>query len=143
MQVTSSTTASAYNSTDSLSGTQNALSQKDFLQLLVAQMQNQNPLSPQSNTEMAAQMAQFSSLQQSSDMSSSLSMLQASSLLGSTVNVQVDAKTMVNGVVEGVVMQNGTPKILVNGSAYDVNQVISIAPTITDPTTATQSSTAQ
>ena len=131
MQVTSSTSTTAYNSTDSLAGKQSTLSQKDFLQLLVAQMQNQNPLSPQSNTEMAAQMAQFSSLQQSTDMSSSLNMLQANSLIGTTVNLQVDSKTVVNGVVQGVVLQDSKMKILVNGSAYDLKQVISVAPTIT------------
>jgi flagellar basal-body rod modification protein FlgD len=103
--------------------------------LLVAQMQNQNPLNPQSNTEMAAQMAQFSSLQQSSEMSASLGMMQASSLLGSTVNIQLNSKTITNGVVQGVIMQNGTPKILVNDSTYDLNQVISIAPTPVATTT--------
>ena len=35
-----------------------------FTQLLVTQLQNQDPLSPQSNEELAAQLAQFSSLEQ-------------------------------------------------------------------------------
>ena len=35
-----------------------------FLQLLVAQMKNQDPLSPQDGKEMAAQLAQFSSVEQ-------------------------------------------------------------------------------
>jgi len=123
--------------TDSLSGASQVLSQKDFLQLLVTQMQNQNPLEPQSDTEMAAQMAQFTSLQQSSSMASSLSMMQANSLVGSTVNLQLDSQTTANGVVQGVVLRNGTPEILVNGSPYTLSQVISVAPTVAD-TTATQ-----
>jgi flagellar basal-body rod modification protein FlgD len=128
MQVTSATTA-ALNSSDSLSPKKEALNQNDFLQLLVAQMQNQNPLEPQSNTEMAAQMAQFTSLQQASSMSSSLSMLQANSLIGNTVTLQIDSQTTATGVVEGVVLQSGTPQIVVGGSLYNLNQVTSVAPT--------------
>jgi flagellar basal-body rod modification protein FlgD len=124
-------------SADTVSGSQQTLTQNNFLQLLVSQMENQDPLNPQSDTEMAAQMAQFTSLTQSSAMSSSLSMMQANGLVGSTVNVQVDSKTTDNGVVQGVVVNNGTPQILVNGAAYNLSQVISVAPTIANPTPAT------
>jgi flagellar basal-body rod modification protein FlgD len=124
-------------STDTVSGSQQTLNQQDFLQLLVAQMQNQDPLNPQSDTDMAAQMAQFTSLTQSSAMSSSLSMLQANSLIGSTVSLQVDPKTTANGVVQGVVLNGATPQIIVNGTTYDLSQVISVTPT---PTTTSSSS---
>ncbi|MBI1746410.1 MAG: hypothetical protein HYR55_07460 [Acidobacteria bacterium] len=40
------------------------LGRDDFLMLMLAQLKNQNPLSPQSGTEFVAQMAQFSSLDQ-------------------------------------------------------------------------------
>jgi len=142
MQVTSATSATnPITSTDSLTGSSQALSQKDFLQLMVTQMQNQNPLDPQSDTQMAAEMAQFTSLQQSSSMASSLSMIQANNLVGSTVNVQVDSQTMTNGVVQGVVLRNGTPEILVNGAAYNLSQLISVAPTVAAPAAASQGST--
>ena len=129
--VTSAT--NAINSTDSVTGSSQALTQKDFLQLMVTQMQNQNPLDPQSDTQMAAEMAQFTSLQQSSSMAGSLGMMQANSLIGSTVNVQVDSQTTANGVVQGVILQNGVPEILVNGAAYTMSQVISVAPTAAAP----------
>lgn len=122
--VTSGTT-----STDTVSGSQQTLNQQDFLQLLVAQMQNQDPLNPQSDTDMAAQMAQFTSLTQSSAMSSSLSMLQANSLIGSTVSLQIDPKTTSSGVVQGVILNGSTPQIIVNGSTYDLSQVTSVTPT--------------
>jgi len=134
-------TTNPITSTDSLAGASQALSQKDFLQLMVTQMQNQNPLDPQSDTQMAAEMAQFTSLQQSSSMASSLSMIQANSLVGSTVNLQVDSQTMTNGVVQGVVVQNGAPEILVNGAAYNLSQLISVAPTLAAPAGAAQGST--
>jgi hypothetical protein len=88
---------------------------------------------------MAAQMAQFTSLTQSSAMSSSLSMLQANSLIGSTVSVQVDPKTTASGVVQGVVLNGTTPQVIVNGTNYNLSQVISVTPT---PATTSSSSPA-
>jgi flagellar basal-body rod modification protein FlgD len=128
-------------SNDTVSGPQQTLNQKDFLQLLVAQMQNQDPLNPQSNTEMAAQMAQFTSLTQSSAMSASLAMLQANSLIGSTVALQINAQTTASGVVQGVILQNGTPQIIVNGSTYNLSQVLSVTPTATTQTSSSAPAT--
>jgi flagellar basal-body rod modification protein FlgD len=128
-------------SADTVSGSQQTLNQQDFLQLLVAQMQNQDPLNPQSDTDMAAQMAQFTSLTQSSAMSSSLSMLQANSLIGSTVSLQVDPQTTASGVVQGVVLNGGTPQIIVNGTTYDLSQVTGVTPTVTTPASSSSPAT--
>jgi flagellar basal-body rod modification protein FlgD len=46
-------------------GTDNSLGQEAFLKLLVAQLKNQDPLNPQQNSDFVAQLAQFSSLEQS------------------------------------------------------------------------------
>jgi len=135
MNVTSvNSAASGLQSTDSVSTNQQTLNQKDFLQLLVAQLQNQDPMNPQSDTDMAAQMAQFTSLQQSSSMSASLAMMQADSLVGNTVMLQVDPQTTASGVVTGVIMQGGTPQIMVNGTNYDLSQVVAVAPTTASTT---------
>ena len=54
-------------------GTSNTtLGQADFLKLMTAQMQNQDPFNPTDNTQMIAQMAQFSSLAGISEMSTTL-----------------------------------------------------------------------
>jgi flagellar basal-body rod modification protein FlgD len=128
MQATSPTTAAA-TAPDILSSPSSALNQNDFLKLLVAQMQYQDPMNPQSDTEMASQMAQFTSLQQATQSSSSLAMIQADGLVGDTVTVQVDSQTTASGVVQGVVLQNGIPEITVNDSLYNLNQVTSVKPT--------------
>jgi len=60
--------------------TSQALGKEDFLQLLVAQLQNQDPLNPADATEFTAQLAQFSSLEQMFNMNESLQEL--SSLSG-------------------------------------------------------------
>jgi flagellar basal-body rod modification protein FlgD len=140
MQINSTANVSTgTTSSDTVSGSQQTLTQNDFLQLLVAQMQNQDPLNPQSDTQRAAQMAQFTSLTQSSAMSSSLSMLQANSLIGSTVSLQVDPKTTTSGVVQGVVLNGTTPQVIVNGTNYNLSQVISVTPTPTPATTSSSS----
>lgn len=122
------------------------LSQNDFLNLLVAQMKAQDPMNPQSDTQMAAQMAQFTSLQQSSTMSTNIATMlaqqqiaQANSMLGGTVSLQVDAKTIASGVVQSVQMNGGSPKIVVNNTAYDLSQVLTLSPTVT-PSAATAAS---
>lgn len=95
---------------DPITGLQNAtivskkspsadLNQVDFMQLIIAQMRNQNPLEPQSNADFMAQMAQFESLNQTRAMASGLKVLQgiselttAAQLLGKTVTAkQVNA----------------------------------------------------
>ena len=138
MQVPSATaTFSGTAPTDTVSNKSQALNQQDFLQLLVSQMENQDPMNPQSNTEMASQMAQFTALTQSSASSASLAMMQANSLIGSTVTLQVDSQTTATGAVQGVVLQNGTPEIMVNGTTYTLSQVTSVTPAVTNPTTPT------
>jgi len=112
------------------------LNQADFLQLLVTQMSSQDPLDPQSDTEFAAQLAQFSALQQTQDMSQNLSALQASSMLGETVTAAPsDGSAPVTGLVSSVSISAGTPTVMVNGQPYNLNQVTAITPPVTTPTT--------
>ena len=135
----------AASSSDSVSGPQQTLTQNDFLQLLVAQMENQDPLQPQSDTEMASQMAQFTSLTQTTAMSSSLSAMQANSLIGSTVTLQEpNSEQTTSGVVQSVVLgaesSDGTPQIVVNGTTYDLSQILAVTPTVTSSSTQTPAS---
>ncbi len=113
-----------------------SLTQQDFLSLLVKQMTSQDPMNPQSNTDFAAQMAQFSALQTSQTTESDIAKLvtsqqatQANSLLGQTVVLQVDKTTTAQGVVSAVDLSAGTPQLVVNGTNYDLSQVITVTPT--------------
>lgn len=116
-----------------------ALDQKDFLQLLVAQMTSQDPLNPKSDIEMIPQMVSFSTLAQSQSMQQDIAklrseqeLLQANSLLGRTVQIQ-DGDSAISGKVDSVSMQEGTPKLVVNGHSYDLSQLLNI----TQPSTTT------
>ena len=90
----------------------NELGQDAFLQLLVTQLSNQDPLSPQENGEFIAQLAQFSSVEgiqnlnaSVSDMATSLrsnQALQASALVGRSVRLPTDgAQLNAQGTIEG------------------------------------------
>ena len=143
---TNSAATGATNSTqDSFTNPNSALNQNDFLKLLVAQIQYQDPMNPQSDTQMASQMAQFTSLQQATQSTSSLAMIQANSLVGSNVTVQIDSKHSTSGVVTGVTLNNGTPQVTVSGQNYGLNQITSISPVAagsngSTPSTSTPSS---
>ena len=108
--------------------TSSELGKDDFLKLLITQLQNQDPTSPMENTEFIAQMAQFSSLEQMTNMSSSFTKMaayitssEAASTLGKTVELDIgDAN--VTGIVEGAT-RGENPQVLVNGMYYSMDKI--------------------
>ncbi|HEX3718725.1 MAG TPA: flagellar hook capping FlgD N-terminal domain-containing protein [Verrucomicrobiae bacterium] len=116
---------------------QQSLSQADFLNLLVTQMSSQDPLNPESDTEFAAQLAQFSALQASQNTSSTLSTIQASGLIGQTVSLAATGGNAASsGVVSQVQISSGVPEVVINGQTYQLSQITAVSPT---PTTSTSS----
>jgi flagellar basal-body rod modification protein FlgD len=111
------------------------LNQQDFLKLLATQMSSQDPMNPQTDTEFIAQMAQFSSLEQTKSMQADIAKLrsdqelgQASALIGKTVTLQVNSDLTAQGTVGSVQIEEGTPKLIVNGQKFDLDQVVTISP---------------
>ena len=90
----SSTSSSSKTSAGTAAG--GTLGKDSFMQLLVTQLQYQDPLNPMDNTEFTAQLAQFSQLEAMENMNetmeamavlqSSLNNIQALSFIGKTVN---------------------------------------------------------
>jgi flagellar basal-body rod modification protein FlgD len=132
--------ASATTASSGLTASANStLNQADFLKLLVTQMTSQDPLNPESDTDFAAQLAQFSALQEATTMAGDMATMQASSLIGSTVSVQsaTNSNQETTGVVTAVDMSSGSPEIQVNGQLYALSQILSISPTQTAAATTT------
>jgi flagellar basal-body rod modification protein FlgD len=110
---------------------QGGLDRDDFLKLLITQLQHQDPTSPVEDKDFIAQMAQFSSLEQMTNMSTGFQKLsgllassEASQVLGKTVEIR-DGENLVRGTVDKVV-RGENPLIGVNGSIYDFSQIESI-----------------
>lgn len=73
------------------------LGQKDFLRLLTAQMQTQDPFDPVDNKEMLAQMAQFSSLSGLSEINDTLKSIQTKlDGQGDTNTALIDTLNLIN-----------------------------------------------
>lgn len=97
----------------------------DFLKLLTVQLQNQDPQKPMEDTQFISQMASFSALEQSRDLSNSFKSFSSENLIGKMVNIS-DANGKASGEVTAVTVSNGTPQLIVNGLAYDPATVTQI-----------------
>ena len=127
-----------------------ALGKDAFLQLLVTQMQYQDPLDPQDNSEYLSQLAQFSALEQMSNVSSSLEKVntlienidtsvlvgQLSGMIGKEVqwtmtssttdengNVNYVTSTLV-GDVTGVSISDGAPSLVAKVKGDDGTEYV-------------------
>lgn len=122
---TTYSTGSTSSSTDNSS-----LNMDDFLQLLVAQLKNQDMYNTMDNAEYMGQMAQFSMLQAMTDMSELSMTTYGVSLIGKEVTVaQVGDDGQVNsytGLVDSVNFYNGSTQVVVDGSSYSLSSVMSV-----------------
>ena len=107
------------------------LGKEDFLKILLTQLTHQDPTAPMEDKEFIAQMAQFSSLEQMTNiaadfakMTRMLQVTEASSSLGKAVEINLADET-VQGVVRAVT-RDEIPQILVNGRFYDWEQVTTV-----------------
>ncbi|MEN9361143.1 MAG: hypothetical protein RL095_2678 [Verrucomicrobiota bacterium] len=110
------------------------LGKNSFLKLLVAQMQNQDPLNPQSNAEFVAQLAQFSSLEQMQDVNKNLGSMLTGSQLGGAGNLigkqasWNDAQGLrQSGLVEKVTIRDGALQAVINGIEVPADKITEIA----------------
>lgn len=106
------------------------LNQDDFLKLVVVQLANQDPTKPQTDTEFIGQMTQFTTLEQTKNMTTDISqmraqqqILQGMSLLNREVEVQSGKSDPVTGVVTDLVMDGDSPRLLIGGKPYDLSDV--------------------
>lgn len=128
-KIVESTTASSLAKETKKSGS--TMDKEAFLKLLVAQMKYQDPLEPTSNTEFVSQYAQFSSLEQMQNMSATLELSRASTLVGQTVSVNTTDSTgksaTIQGVVDYVVFENNKAYVSIGGELYSLDDVYGVA----------------
>ncbi len=119
---------SVSDSTQKTSDSTGSLDKEAFLQLLVAQMQYQDPLEPMDNTEYVSQLATFSELEAMNNLNDSMSFQRASQLVGSNVLVRTTSKTtgetyLTQGTVDYVVYENGKAYLAINESLYSIDDL--------------------
>ncbi len=111
--------------------TEDVLGKDDFLNLLVAQLQNQDPLNPSDSTEFTAQLAQFSSLEQLQNINdalasfevyqSTLNNIEASNFIGTTVTASGDSFSVTNGTADPISVELDAASESVYVQIYDAN----------------------
>ncbi|MCC8402210.1 flagellar hook assembly protein FlgD [Paraburkholderia sp. MMS20-SJTN17] len=133
-------TNSSSSSTSGTSGTSASDLQNTFLQLLVAQLKNQDPTSPMDSSQMTSQLAQISTVQGISNLNTSLSSLstqlsasqqsQSALLIGSTVLAPGSSVTVSSGKASefGVTLANSVTdlQVVVKNSAGTIVNTIDL-----------------
>lgn len=115
-----------------------ALGKDDFLKLLMAQLRNQDPMKPMEDREFIAQMAQFSALEATQNLSKTLEsnfqvqiVAQAGGMVGKYVQADYANGQSVKGEVKAVTLATTdgvtTPKLLVDGYEVDLKDVSAIS----------------
>jgi flagellar basal-body rod modification protein FlgD len=142
MQITSVTarndataTAVPATGTATVVARQKVLGQADFLKLLATQFQQQDPMKPVDDTAFIAQMAQFSSLEQTAALVAQMTQLRinqdlasANSYIGRRVTFDLGKGLTTSGTVTGVKVTAGAPALLVGDQAYALSAVLGISP---------------
>lgn len=122
-----------------------------FLNLMLQQLQNQDPTEPTSNTEWLSQLAQYSSLEQMTsmneglgnvmgyiqamyaDMGASSEISQTLSLIGKEVTIKdpedKEGNTKITGTVSEASFEDGTGKVKINDKYYSIANIIAVRDT--------------
>jgi len=122
-------------STESLSNAkeknESGITSDTFLQLLVAEMQNQDPLEPTSNTEWVSQYATFSQVSAVNQIGDQVQSMEAKNLVGEYVILKVTNDKgntdYVSGQVDYVTYEENKAYLSVNGSLYSIDDLDTVA----------------
>ena len=130
MQINSVLSATAAKTTKNKSAGSTALDMTDFLTMLVAQFQNQDPENAASTTDMLNQMVQMSMIQAITNITDAATMIYSSSLVGKEVTVgQFDSDGKLQeivGTVTGTGTYNGNPVVFVDGVSYNLSSILAV-----------------
>lgn len=111
------------------------LTSQDFLKLLITQLQNQDPASPLDSDQLLNQISQMRALQANLELESSLKGLtlgqqlsSATSFIGKNVTAVTGSdQTQVSGMVESVIVKDGSALLRVNGTEIPMADITGVA----------------
>ena len=122
-------------SNSSMAGTDrlNELTMSDFIKMMTAELTNQDPMSPMSNTEMLSQINQLRQITSSDKLSGSIEALAlgqalttASNLIGKTITGVNTLGEEITGTVDKVTIENGVPKLYIGSSIVNVGNITAV-----------------
>lgn len=113
------------NKVDSSDAANSYMTFDSYLKLLTEQMRNQDFNNPMDDSEVLAQMAQYSMLEGIKNMTQQSAISYATSLVGEVVTVD-DGSGAYTGMVESVTVKNGEPWLMIDGMAYKSDKVTDI-----------------
>lgn len=127
----SSAGSTSAGSTDAFSN----ISSNDFLRMMIAQLQNQDPMNPMDDSQLLQQISQIRDIQASTELTSTLGNLgvgqnlaSASALISKKVTALDNSGNAISGIVQSVSMQDGKPQLVINGSNVSLSNIQSILP---------------
>lgn len=121
------------------------LTMEDFLQLMIAQFQNQDIDNPASTSDMMNQLISMSTIQSMKTMTDAATMSYAASLVGKTVTIgeytSASGLKEIVGEVTGTGTYNGKQVVFVNGKSYALSSIMAVGelpPTEETPSNGTE-----
>jgi flagellar basal-body rod modification protein FlgD len=110
------------------------MNSSEFMQLLVAQLQNQNPLSPTDPTTFITQTSQLTMVQALQNLETSttqsnqeIGVMASSSMIGRTISGTLSDGTPFSGTVSSVQVTSSGPQLNIGSSSVPLSSVTSIA----------------
>ena len=117
--------------------TGSVLDKDAFMELLIVQMQNQDPMKPMDNAQMTAELAQLGQLEQLENLNSSFELFQrnttsAVSLMNSGQEVELELSTgdLVTGTLDKIQWNSGETQYVIDGVTYSSSAVASLRPVV-------------
>lgn len=115
LAATSATSSAPPESSSSPSNPSSMLGQNDFLKLMIAQLQAQNPLEPGNSNEYVSELAQFTQVEQTTNLASSSELSSAVQLIGRSVTYDAASGAATTGTVQSVQSSASGTTITVEG----------------------------
>jgi flagellar basal-body rod modification protein FlgD len=132
---TSNSSSSSSSPSNGLTNGLNNVNINQFLQMMIAELQNQDPMNPESNSQIMQELGQMQQITASNNLNTTLSSValgqaigNATSLIGKKIDGIDDSGNPANGVVQKVSIVNNTPKLYVGTQTVSLSNVADVLP---------------
>jgi len=116
--------------------TGDSVSENEFLNLLVTQLQNQDPTQPMDDSQFVSELAQFSSLQETTNLNTTMTgftqtsgLQTAASMIGATVTTSATDSNgnLISGEVTSASNASGVANVIVGGNTVPLSEVTAVS----------------